>query len=56
MHSYQGTMGIVITGLIALCFGSFYLLAKRGLFPLIFAHAVFDTLTMVGLYVTEIGA
>ncbi|MHA7830964.1 MAG: CPBP family intramembrane glutamic endopeptidase [Flagellimonas sp.] len=55
MHSYQGTMGIVITGLIAFSFGSFYLLAKRKLFPVVFAHAVFDTLTMVGLYVAESG-
>jgi len=55
MHSYQGSMGIVITGLIALSFGSFYLLAKRKLFPVVFAHAVFDTLTMVGLYLAESG-
>ena len=55
MHSYQGTMGIVITGLIALSFGSFYLIAKRKLFPVVFAHAAFDTLTMVGLYLAESG-
>lgn len=55
MHSYQGTMGIVITTLIALSFGSFYLIAKRKLFPVVFAHAVFDTLTMVGLYLAESG-
>lgn len=56
MHSYHGSQGIVITGLIALSFGIFYLVAKRKLFPLIFAHAVFDTLTMVGFYLTESGA
>jgi len=53
MHSYQGSRGMVITGLIALSFGIFYLVAKRKLFPLIFAHAVFDTLTMVGFYFAE---
>ncbi len=53
MHSYHGSMGMVITGLIALSFGIFYLVAKRKLFPLIFAHAVFDTLTMVGFYLSE---
>ena len=53
MHSYHGSMGMVITGLIALSFGIFYLVAKRKLFPLIFAHAVFDTLTMVGFYFSE---
>ena len=53
MHSYQGSRGMIITGLIALSFGIFYLVAKRKLFPLIFAHAVFDTLTMVGFYLAE---
>jgi membrane protease YdiL (CAAX protease family) len=56
MHSYQGSRGMVITGLIALSFGIFYLVAKRKLFPLIFAHAVFDTLTMVGFYLSESAA
>lgn len=50
MHSYHGSMGMVITGLIALSFGLFYLVAKRKLFPLIFAHIVFDILTMVAFY------
>ena len=53
MHSYHGSQGMVITGLIALSFGIFYLVAKRKLFPVIFAHAVFDTLTMVGFYFSE---
>ena len=53
MHSYQGSRGVVIVGLIALSFGIFYLVAKRNLFPVIFAHALFDTLTMVGLYLEE---
>lgn len=53
MHSYHGTQGMVITGLIALSFGIFYLVARRKLFPIIFAHAVFDTLTMVGFYFAE---
>jgi membrane protease YdiL (CAAX protease family) len=53
MHSYQGSRGMVITGLIALSFGIFYLVAKRKLFPVIFAHAAFDTLTMVGFYLSE---
>jgi len=53
MHSYQGSRGMVITGLIALSFGIFYLAAKRKLFPVIFAHAAFDTLTMVGFYLSE---
>ena len=53
MHSYHGSQGMVITGLIALSFGIFYLAAKRKLFPVIFAHAAFDTLTMVGLYFSE---
>ncbi len=56
MHSYHGSMGMVITGLIALSFGIFYLAAKRKLFPIIFAHAVFDTLTMVGFYLSESAA
>jgi membrane protease YdiL (CAAX protease family) len=53
MHSYHGSQGVVITGLIALSFGIFYLVAKRKLFPVIFAHGVFDTLTMVGFYLKE---
>ena len=55
MHSYQGSMGILITGLIGLSFGIFYLANKRKLFPVIFAHALFDTLTMVGYYLAESG-
>lgn len=53
MHGYHGSMGMVITGLIALSFGIFYLVTKRKLFPVIFAHAVFDTLTMIGFYFSE---
>ena len=53
MHSYHGSMGVVNTGLIAFSFGLIYLLAKRKLFPLIFAHIVFDVLTMVALYVSD---
>lgn len=56
MHSYHGSRGMVITGLIALSFGIFYLVSKRKLFPVIFAHAAFDTLTMVGFYLSESGA
>ena len=53
MHSYHGSMGMVNTGLIAFSFGLIYLVAKRKLFPLIFAHIVFDVLTMVALYVSD---
>jgi membrane protease YdiL (CAAX protease family) len=53
MHIYHGTMGMVITELIALSFDTFYLVAKQRLFPVIFAHAIFDTLTMVVFYFSE---
>ncbi|MFT7036344.1 MAG: membrane protease YdiL (CAAX protease family) [Cyclobacteriaceae bacterium] len=53
MHSYHGSQGMVITGLIALSFGIFYLVTQRKLFPVVFAYAAFDTLTMVGFYFSE---
>lgn len=53
MHSYHGSMGMVNTGLIAFSFGLIYLLAKRKLFPLIFAHALFDILTMAAFYFSD---
>ena len=53
MHSYHGSMGMVNTGLIAFSFGLIYLVAKRKLFPLIFAHIVFDVLTMVAYYLSD---
>jgi membrane protease YdiL (CAAX protease family) len=53
MHSYQGTIGMVLTGLIGLSFGVFYLVSKRKLFPIILAHAVFNTFTMVAFYLSE---
>ena len=49
-HSYQGLHGIVLTGLIGLVMGLVYLAGNRWLLPVILAHGLIDTISLVGIY------
>lgn len=47
---YQGWRGAIVTGGIALAFGTMFLLLKRNLWPVILMHGIIDTLTFTALY------
>lgn len=47
IHSYQGPAGMIKTGAIGFVFGLAYLAVGRNLWPLIFAHALIDSLDFV---------
>ncbi|WP_082788248.1 CPBP family intramembrane glutamic endopeptidase [Sphingorhabdus sp. M41] len=47
---YQGWRGAIVTGCIALAFGTMFLLLKRNLWPVILMHGIIDTLTFTALY------
>jgi membrane protease YdiL (CAAX protease family) len=48
-HYKQGPTGIWVTGMVGLVFGIFYA-RGRGLWPLILAHGLMDTVSLLGLY------
>lgn len=47
---YQGIYGLMMTGMIALAFGTAFLLLKRNLWPLVLVHGLIDTLNFIALY------
>jgi membrane protease YdiL (CAAX protease family) len=49
-HSYQGTMGIILTGLIGLIYLLAYLLSGRNLWMLVIAHGLTDSLSLSFIY------
>jgi len=49
-HTYQGTTGIVITGIMGLGFGTVYLLKRRNLWFAIITHGLYDTAGFVLVY------
>ncbi|MEJ6594376.1 CPBP family intramembrane glutamic endopeptidase [Parasphingorhabdus sp.] len=49
-YYYQGWRGAIVTGGIALAFGTMFLLLKRNLWPIILLHGIIDTLTFTALY------
>tara|TARA_Y100000052_G_scaffold19588_1_gene19354 strand:+ start:24458 stop:25003 length:546 start_codon:yes stop_codon:yes gene_type:complete len=51
LHAYQGLSGILLTGSIGLVFGIFYLLGRRNILPLIFAHGIVNTISFVALHI-----
>lgn len=53
LHIYQGLIGVIVTGCIALIFGSIYFTIKRKLFPLIIAHAIINSVSLIGLYLND---
>lgn len=48
-HAYQGPTGILVTGSLGLVFGLLYLRTKS-LWPLVIAHGLVDTLSLLALY------
>lgn len=55
VHAYQGLNGIIITGVAGMIMGATYLLAGRNLWPLIFAHGIYDAIRMISFYFGYIG-
>lgn len=50
LHLYQGTVGVVLTGVAGLVFGILYLVSGRNLWAPVIAHAMTDTLSFVFIY------
>ena len=50
LHLYGGVFACVFAGLAALVSGGVYLIAKRNLWPLILAHAAWNSVSLYGLY------
>ena len=49
-HAYQGTTGMVLTGLAGLAFGALYMMTGRNLWPIIVAHGTMNTISFLLLY------
>lgn len=54
-HAYQGPTGILVTGLLGLVFGLLFLRSKS-LWPLVLAHGLIDTLSLLALYAGKLPA
>jgi len=50
LPAWQGIGGIFFTGIVGLIFGIAYVLNERRIWPLIFAHGLIDTISLVGIY------
>ncbi len=50
LHSYQGTVGVVMTGVTGLVFGILYLASGRNLWAPIIAHGTTDTVSFLIIY------
>jgi len=53
LHIYQGVPGMVGTGVVALIFGSIYLLGKRQLMPVIIGHGLINTISLTAYYLSD---
>jgi uncharacterized protein len=49
-HFYLGARGIAAATLVGVVYGAWYLLRGRNLWPLIVAHGITDTVSMVAIY------
>ena len=49
-HAYQGITGMILTGIIAFCFGFIYLTNKRNLWPSILTHGIYDSVAFILLF------
>lgn len=49
-HAYQGVVGIVMTGLVGVAFGSIYLLGSRNLWPCIILHGLVDFVSVTAFF------
>ena len=53
LHLYQGLLGMIGAGAIALAFGLIYLVSKRRLLPLVIGHGLMNTMSLTGYYLTD---
>lgn len=49
-HAYQGVAGVLLTGTVGLTYGIWYIIGKRNLLPLIFAHGLSNTIVLTALH------
>lgn len=56
LHAYQGLIGVITTGLVAIVFGIFFYLQKRNLWALIIVHGLIDTLSLIQFYLVGVPA
>jgi membrane protease YdiL (CAAX protease family) len=49
-HTYQGLGGVIKITAVGLLFGAAFLTIRRNLWPLVFAHALLDTISFVQHY------
>ena len=54
-HAYQGVAGIILTGAVGFAFGVCYLIGQRNILPLIIAHGLVDTISLVALHLVQNG-
>ncbi len=55
VHNYQGWAGIILTGAVGFVFGLWYLIGRRNLLPLIFAHGVVNSIGITVLHLQATG-
>ena len=53
LHIYQGVPGMVGTAVVAIIFGSIYLLGKRRLMPVIIGHGLINTISLTAYYLSD---
>ena len=53
LHIYQGVPGMVGAGVVAIIFGSIYLLGKRRLLPVIIGHGLVNTISLTAYYLSD---
>lgn len=53
LHISQGVPGIISTGVVAVIFAVIYLLNGRKLFPLIIAHGLINSISIIAYYVSD---
>jgi membrane protease YdiL (CAAX protease family) len=53
MHVSQGVPGIIATGMVGLVFGTYYVVSKKRLFPIILAHGLVNTIGMTAYYFSD---
>ncbi len=53
LHISQGVPGIISTGVIAVIFATVYLFNDRKLFPLVIAHGLINSISIIAYYVSD---
>lgn len=53
LHISQGIPGIISTALVAVVFAGIYLINHRSLFPLIIAHGIINSMSLLAFYLSD---